>query len=258
MMVQNPQQWVESMADAGVDQYTFHIEPVLDKVDEISRKVREAGMKVGLAIKPGTPLDAIEKYIPIADMILVMTVEPGFGGQKFMVDQMPKVKWLRDNYPTLDIEVDGGVGTETIQHCADVSSIKVHLIQNSLKKKKKNKIMDFSGWCKYDCSWNSNYSSRESERYNIASPVYCSKCNLSSNIVWGLIQCMLTNIFSYEFLIKTNKLKFNQMKGTSGNDFKSTSFAMNIYDLGLVNSMKHPVSEVMNFNIEIYNKNKKY
>ncbi|XP_031629877.1 ribulose-phosphate 3-epimerase [Contarinia nasturtii] len=118
MMVQRPQQWIESMADAGVDQYTFHIEPVLDDVDEICRKVREAGMKVGLAIKPGTDLEAVTKYIPIADMILIMTVEPGFGGQKFMANQMPKVEWLRKNYPSLDIEVDGGVGPETIHQCA--------------------------------------------------------------------------------------------------------------------------------------------
>lgn len=121
MMVQRPQDWIENMADAGVDQYTFHIEPVLNDVDEISRKIHEAGMKVGLAIKPGTDLEELVKYIPIADMILIMTVEPGFGGQKFMSNQMPKVKWLRENYPTLDIEVDGGVGPETIDQCAKVN-----------------------------------------------------------------------------------------------------------------------------------------
>lgn len=120
MMVERPQQWVEPMADAGVDQYTFHIEPVINDVNDICRKVREAGMKVGLAIKPGTDLEAVVKYIPIADMILIMTVEPGFGGQKFMADQMKKVKWLREHYPTLDIEVDGGVGPETIHQCAEV------------------------------------------------------------------------------------------------------------------------------------------
>lgn len=128
MMVQRPEQWVESMADAGVDQYTFHIEPVLNQVEEISRKVRESGMKVGLAIKPGTDLEAVTKYIPLADMILIMTVEPGFGGQKFMADQMTKVKWLRDNYPSLDIEVDGGVGPETIHQCAKVRSVIIYNI----------------------------------------------------------------------------------------------------------------------------------
>ncbi|XP_053675256.1 ribulose-phosphate 3-epimerase [Anopheles nili] len=118
MMVQNPQQWIEPMADAGVQQYTFHIEPVMNSVTEICRKVRDAGMKVGLAIKPGTPVDAVQRYIDNADMVLVMTVEPGFGGQSFMADMMPKVQWLRENYPSLDIEVDGGVGLGTIEQCS--------------------------------------------------------------------------------------------------------------------------------------------
>ncbi|KAI4501782.1 hypothetical protein M0802_003117 [Mischocyttarus mexicanus] len=117
MMVSNPEQWIEPMADAGVNQYTFHIEPVKD-VPSVCRKVREAGMKVGVALKPGTPADVIVDYVDLADMILVMTVEPGFGGQKFMDSMMPKVAWLRKNYPTLDIEVDGGVGPATIEACA--------------------------------------------------------------------------------------------------------------------------------------------
>lgn len=142
MMVQKPQQWIESMADAGVDQYTFHVEPVLNEVDEISRRIRDAGMKVGLALKPGTDLEAIIKFIPHADMVLVMTVEPGFGGQKFMADQMPKVKWLRENYPTLDIEVDGGVGPETIHQCANVIQN-----MNSITKDRITITYIFSGWC---------------------------------------------------------------------------------------------------------------
>ncbi|KAH8357738.1 hypothetical protein KR200_002424 [Drosophila serrata] len=117
MMVQKPQQWIEPMADAGVNLYTFHIEPVED-VTKVSRLVQEAGMKVGLAIKPGTKVQDLEKYVSIADVVLVMTVEPGFGGQSFMEDMMPKVEWLRKNYPGLDIEVDGGVGPKTIECCA--------------------------------------------------------------------------------------------------------------------------------------------
>jgi ribulose-phosphate 3-epimerase len=107
------------MADASVNQYTFHVEPCKD-VLHVCRKVREAGMKVGLALKPGTRLDTIASYIDQADMVLIMTVEPGFGGQKFMTDMMSKVSWLRENYPLLDIEVDGGVGLSTIHHCAEV------------------------------------------------------------------------------------------------------------------------------------------
>lgn len=80
-------------------------------------------IKVGVALKPGTPVDVVTEYIDQADMVLVMTVEPGFGGQKFMESMMSKVSWLRENYPDLDIEVDGGVGPNTINICADVSLV---------------------------------------------------------------------------------------------------------------------------------------
>lgn len=121
MMVSNPEQWIAPMADAGVNQYTFHIEPVTN-VEDVCRKIKESGMKVGVAIKPGTPVAEVEKYINISDMVLIMTVEPGFGGQKFMQDQMAKVQYLREHYPLLDIEVDGGVGPSTIDCCAKVKN----------------------------------------------------------------------------------------------------------------------------------------
>ena len=77
-------------------------------------------VKVGIAVKPGTPVDALVPYIGLVDMALVMTVEPGFGGQKFMTDMMPKVEFLRQRYPTLDIEVDGGLSPATIEMAAKV------------------------------------------------------------------------------------------------------------------------------------------
>ncbi|KAJ0178901.1 hypothetical protein K1T71_005676 [Dendrolimus kikuchii] len=121
MMVSNPEQWIVPMAEAGVNQYTFHIEPV-SNVGDVCRKIKEHGMKVGVAIKPGTPVGDVEKYISMADMVLIMTVEPGFGGQKFMENQMAKVQYLREHYPLLDIEVDGGVGPSTIQCCANAGA----------------------------------------------------------------------------------------------------------------------------------------
>ncbi|TMW44484.1 hypothetical protein DOY81_010444 [Sarcophaga bullata] len=84
MMVSKPQQWVEPMADAGVNLYTFHVEPVIDEVDSICRKIQESGMKVGLAIKHGTEVKVLQNILDLADVALVMTVEPGFGGQSFM------------------------------------------------------------------------------------------------------------------------------------------------------------------------------
>lgn len=71
-------------------------------------------------MKPGTPVNVVVDYIDMADMVLIMTVEPGFGGQKFMDSMMEKVSWLRNNYPNLDIEVDGGVGINNIDVCAKV------------------------------------------------------------------------------------------------------------------------------------------
>ncbi|XP_076038684.1 ribulose-phosphate 3-epimerase [Oratosquilla oratoria] len=121
MMVANPESWVEPMADAGACQYTFHLEAT-NNVPHLARKIREAGMKVGIGIKPGTPVEDVLPHVEQADMILIMTVEPGFGGQKFMADMMPKVRTLRKAYPMLDIEVDGGVSLETIQACAEAGA----------------------------------------------------------------------------------------------------------------------------------------
>jgi len=117
MMVANPDKWVESMAGAGTDIFTFHSEASEDPLKTI-RKIKESGMKAGIGIKPGTSVDIILPYVEQVDMVLVMTVEPGFGGQKFMSDMMPKVKRLREQFKSLDIEVDGGVGPATIDACA--------------------------------------------------------------------------------------------------------------------------------------------
>jgi len=89
-----------------------------DDPSETIAKVKAAGMKVGIAIKPKTPVEAILHLVPQVDMVLVMTVEPGFGGQAFMTDMMPKVRLLRDRFPTLNIEVDGGLAPDTIEAAA--------------------------------------------------------------------------------------------------------------------------------------------
>eukprot|EP00667_Euglena_gracilis_P022591 EG_transcript_25205 len=110
-------QWVDDIKDAGGDQYTFHLEATADPRSLI-KQIREAGMKVGLALKPGTPVSACLDLVDLVDMVLVMTVEPGFGGQKFMPEMMPKVQALRAQFPALDIEVDGGLGPGTVDMAA--------------------------------------------------------------------------------------------------------------------------------------------
>lgn len=88
-------------------------------------------LQVGIGLKPGTAVETVREFVDLADMVLVMTVEPGFGGQKFMDGMMAKVAWLRDNYPTLDVEVDGGVGPATILACADVSKTYLRVTYHS-------------------------------------------------------------------------------------------------------------------------------
>ena len=93
LMVTKPEQWIQDMAEAGTDIFTFHVEVTDDsnKIVDIIREVKTAGMKVGLAVKPGTPIDSVFPFLDLLDQVLVMTVEPGFGGQKFMSEMMTKV-----------------------------------------------------------------------------------------------------------------------------------------------------------------------
>ncbi|XP_072542538.1 ribulose-phosphate 3-epimerase [Salminus brasiliensis] len=121
MMVSRPEQWVKPMAAAGANQYTFHLEATTNPGNLI-KEIRENGMKVGLAVKPETTVEELAPWAGQTDMVLVMTVEPGFGGQKFMEDMLPKVSWLRSQFPSLDIEVDGGVGPDTIHKCAEAGA----------------------------------------------------------------------------------------------------------------------------------------
>ncbi|ODQ63687.1 Ribulose-phosphate 3-epimerase [Nadsonia fulvescens var. elongata DSM 6958] len=114
LMVSNPLQWVPDMAAAGADQYTFHYEAAVEKTDEVIASIKEHGMKAGITIKPGTPVEVLDPYFSKVDLVLIMTVEPGFGGQKFMPEMMSKVKYIRERYPELNIEVDGGLTADNI------------------------------------------------------------------------------------------------------------------------------------------------
>ena len=103
----------------GAHMFTFHIE-VNEDAAVLCDRARAAGMKAGVALKPGTPAEAVHAICDAGkvDMVLVMTVEPGFGGQKFQPEMMPKVKALRERYPQIDIQVDGGLGPATIEAAA--------------------------------------------------------------------------------------------------------------------------------------------
>ncbi|AAF03437.1 putative D-ribulose-5-phosphate 3-epimerase [Arabidopsis thaliana] len=121
LMVTNPMDYVAQMAKAGASGFTFHVEVAQDNWQQLVEKIKSTGMRPGVALKPGTPVEQVyplvEGTTPV-EMVLVMTVEPGFGGQKFMPDMMDKVRALRQKYPTLDIQVDGGLGPSTIDTAA--------------------------------------------------------------------------------------------------------------------------------------------
>ncbi|KAG6381089.1 ribulose-5-phosphate 3-epimerase [Boletus reticuloceps] len=122
MMVAQPEKWVNDIADAGGSLYCFHIEATSDAVSLI-RAIHERKMKAGVAISPDTSSTAITDEIgAAADMLLVMTVYPGRGGQKFIERCVPKVAELRARFPDKDIEVDGGVGPKTVGVCAKAGS----------------------------------------------------------------------------------------------------------------------------------------
>ena len=111
LMIDDPAEYVDSFIDAGADMVTFHIEACNDPV-AIIEKIKARGKKAGVSIKPGTDVNALSAVISRVDMVLIMTVEPGFGGQAFMEDQMDKVKKIRDNFGGY-IQVDGGINKDT-------------------------------------------------------------------------------------------------------------------------------------------------
>ncbi|KRX08769.1 Ribulose-phosphate binding barrel [Pseudocohnilembus persalinus] len=125
-MIQEPYKWVKDFADAGANQMTYHYEAdVGTSQKDICQSIIDSGMRVGLAIKPKTQLnDEIYNLISsnLVHMVLVMTVEPGFGGQKFMEDQMDKVRTLRQKFPNLDIQVDGGIKTDNVNIVAEAGA----------------------------------------------------------------------------------------------------------------------------------------
>lgn len=121
LMISDPLKYADDFADAGADIITFHVECDSD-IDKTIDKIRSRGVKPGLVIKPNTPASAVFPYIDKIDLVLVMTVEPGFGGQSFMADMLPKVKEIKDECKRrgidMLIEADGGIGEATIEQAA--------------------------------------------------------------------------------------------------------------------------------------------
>ena len=145
LMVEDPAQQIEFFAEAGADSVTIHAESSCD-IPKCLERIHELGMKAAVAIKPGTPAKRALDFITQCDMILVMTVEPGYGGQSFMADMMPKIEEIRryadgSGFEALDIQVDGGIGEDTAK-IAKISGANVLVAGTSLFK-----ATDMRGLC---------------------------------------------------------------------------------------------------------------
>lgn len=120
LMISHPKQYVRQFAEAGAEIITFHVE-CDDDIDETITEIEKYGVKPALSLKPGTPVECLYPYLDRLYMVLVMTVEPGFGGQSFMADMMPKVQAIRSyidaRNPACELEVDGGINEQTGKIC---------------------------------------------------------------------------------------------------------------------------------------------
>ena len=112
LMINNPEEVIDDWIDSGVKRIIFHYETTA-KHKELIEKIKKAGLEVGLAINPETSLEAIDNFIKQLDLVLIMTVNPGFGGQEFLNESVDKIKQLREKYKDVNIEVDGGINLET-------------------------------------------------------------------------------------------------------------------------------------------------
>lgn len=115
-MIVDPDKYIDDFFKCGADILTFHIEALpKDRILKAIDKIHRLGKKVGLSIKPATPASEVIPYVDLVEMVLVMTVEPGFGGQSFMYETMDKVKEIREYSSEIDIQVDGGINNDTIK-----------------------------------------------------------------------------------------------------------------------------------------------
>ena len=121
LMLQRPMAYLEAFRKAGADLIAVHAE-CEDDTEELLRAIRKTGAKAGLVLKPATPAEALFPFAPLLDLAVVMTVEPGFGGQKFMEAPLSKIRQIKERFPHLLVEVDGGVNRETAPLCREAGA----------------------------------------------------------------------------------------------------------------------------------------
>ena len=118
LMITDPFSYIKPFCEAGADSISFHVESCSD-TDKTISEIQRFGKKAALVLKPGTPAEAVFPYLDRISMVLVMTVEPGFGGQTFMVEMLDKVRTLKSVRPSLTVQVDGGINEHTVGLCRE-------------------------------------------------------------------------------------------------------------------------------------------
>jgi ribulose-phosphate 3-epimerase len=123
LMIDEPDRWATQYAEAGAGSVTFHVEAAAAPI-RLARSLRAAGARAGMALKPATPIEPYVELLPELDLLLVMTVEPGFGGQPFLDAVLPKIRRAKAAIGDLDVwlQVDGGVSADTIERCAEAGA----------------------------------------------------------------------------------------------------------------------------------------
>lgn len=118
LMIENPDRYIPDFAKAGSDLITVHYEATRENTNSVLEQIKSYGIKTGLSVKPKTQPQDVKEFLDKVDLLLVMTVEPGFGGQSFMPDCAEKIKYIKENAPeSLIIEVDGGINDKTAKTC---------------------------------------------------------------------------------------------------------------------------------------------
>ncbi len=121
LMIENPDKYIDDFVKAGSDRIIVHVEACED-LKAVLQQIKDAGVECGVSLKPATPVSEIKDVLEMIDEVLIMTVEPGFGGQEFMEEMVPKIKELRDFGFAGDVGVDGGINAETAKICREAGA----------------------------------------------------------------------------------------------------------------------------------------
>ena len=150
LMIEGPDRYIKDFVDAGCDLITVHVEAG-ESASKAIRLIKDSGVRAGITLNPGTPIESIEPFLPDVDLVLIMTVNAGFGGQKFHPECLPKIEriseYRKQNNPRLEISVDGGINSETARMCTDAGA--TVLVAGTALFKSRDMAADIAEWKRF-------------------------------------------------------------------------------------------------------------